>query len=135
MPAVNDAACQRINPHWIRLEAAFFPVLPTITVADIEAFAHTQVLPAGTEAVGLFAGACMLAEDPFRPLALIINYCGPVPPTVPVAAAAATTGAAPGAATAAAAVDEEPVAPDGGSDTAEVLEAEAAEVMKTALGF
>jgi hypothetical protein len=111
-PPTDNGTCQRIRPDWVPLQANFFRVNHATTVADIQNFAATLTTPAGTEAVGTFSGSCLLADDPFRQTALIVNYCGPAPPPP-------TPEATPDTPVALAAVDN--------------LEADTAEVLQTAL--
>jgi hypothetical protein len=75
-PPNDNAACRRLNPDWGVLKASFFRVNSTRTVAEIEAFAAAETVPEGTGAVGLFAGACRLSVEPFKPSGLVIVYCG-----------------------------------------------------------
>jgi hypothetical protein len=126
-PPTENNSCSRINGTWIPLDATFFRVTPTTTVKEIQDFAAAQIVPDGTEAVGLFSGGCTLDTDPFGPSALIVNYCGtasdvPLPP-VPLPPVQPPETAAPVGALPAAAV------------VAEDLEAETAKVLATALGF
>lgn len=139
VPVVDDAACQRVNPAWIRLKATFVPVSSNTIVRDIRAFADDEEIPSGTQAVGIFAGACGLADDPFRNLALIVNYCGrdpalreptPVPPPPPPPAPADD-----GSAAAFAGELEGGESVGAVSEEGQALEEAAAAVMLEALGF
>lgn len=97
--------CEKLNAHWTTLQTSLFPsatapaVTQQTTPAEIKHFINNLSTPAGTKAVGVFSGACGLADNPHKSLALVVNYCGMASqPAVAAAANSATRTAAAAAA-------------------------------------
>lgn len=104
--------CEELNAHWRTLGTSLFPagaMIPAVTQsttpAEIKHFISNLPTPAGTKAVGVFSGACGLADNPHKNLALVVNYCGVSKASQPTVAADADPAPRTAAAAAAPEVD------------------------------